>query len=172
VYKRQENSHSRSIKVLGDPRTDWGKTGVEEKDSFIQDVNDLVNGITHAVDRLDAAKKTIGKVMDLAAEDDEAKKKSREISSQITELREKIIEKQVQGFRNDPNAIINQLGNLRGKMEGSYKPVTQPQRFAYEKVKGNAGQVLAEIDQFFAEDWAAYKAYVDALNLELVPEFK
>ena len=110
-------------------------------------------------------------VLDLT-DDKEAGKKSREVRNRITELREMIIEKEVQGFRNDPNAIINQLGNLRGKMEGSYKPVTQPQQFAYDKVKKNADNVLAEINAFFAKDWTEYKAYVDGLNLQLIPEFK
>lgn len=172
VMTHGENSHSRPIKVLGDPRSDWGEMGVETKHFFMRDVNALITRVTEAVDQLDKAKSTIDKVMGLAGGDDQAKTKSDALKKRIKELREKIIEPPVQGFRNDPKAIINQLGNLRGKMEGSYKPVTQPQQFAYDKVKKNADPVLDEINQFFSTDWAEYRAFVDGLNLQLVPEFK
>lgn len=167
-----EDSHSQNIIIRSDPRTEWDAAAASEKQGFIGQYNNLISSVTEAVDKLDAASKTVGQVMELADDQDEAKEKSQEIRKKIKALREKIIEKEVQGFRNDPAVIVNQLGNLRGKMEGSYKPVTQPQRFAYTNAKKNADEVLSEVNTFFSEDWAEYKAFVDGLNLELVPEFK
>ena len=171
TFTHGDDRHSRQINVLADTRTDWDAEGVAEKQRFIQDYQALVTAVTEAVDDLDAARKTLSKVLELGDDHKELKDKSKELRKSITQLREMIIEKTVQGFRNDPNALVNILGNLRGKMEGSYKPVTQPQRFAYDKAKKRADEVLAEIKEFFSKDWAEYKAYVDGLELELVPEY-
>jgi len=166
------NSHSETFNLLADPRTDWDMAGVSEKAAFIEKVNTLVSSVTDAVDKLGEANSTIDKVQGLAGDHEEAKKQSGLLKKRIKQLRELIIERQVQGFRNDPNAIINQLNNIRGKMEGSYKPVSQPQQYAYDKARKNADKVLAEINEFFASDWAKYKAFIEGLNLELVPELK
>jgi photosystem II stability/assembly factor-like uncharacterized protein len=170
TYKGE--SHSQTINVLRDMRTDWDAAAMAEKQTFISDYYALVTSVTEAVDNLTAASATADKVTDLAADHEEAKKRTGGIKKQLAALRAKIFEKPVQGFRNDPNALSNRLGNLRGKMGGSYKPVTQSQRFAYQTARQHADEIVAEIEAFFKNDWAQYKAYIDGLGLELVPEFK
>lgn len=167
----QKKSHSQTINVLRDQRTGWNDAAMAEKQSFITDYYALVTSVTEAVDKLDGANKTIGQLNDLIKDSKEAKDKTKEIKKRVAELREMIFEKPVQGFRNDPNALSRRLGNLRGKISNSYKPVTQSQRYAYKTAKKHADKIVGEINDFFNDDWAKYKAYIDGLGLELVPKF-
>ena len=164
-------SSTQSIRVLADPRVEWSDSEIAEKQTFIDQYYALVSKVTYAVDRLDEARNAVDKVLGIEKDNEELKTRSVKIKEQLTTLREKIIEKRVQGFRNDPSVISGQLGNLRGKMEGSYKPVTQPQRYAYDKVSKNAKPVLDEINGFFNKEWVDYKAFVDSLNLEIIKRF-
>ena len=164
-------SQSQKLNLLADPRTELNNAELIRKQELILEFQTLVGAVTDAVDDLDAAKKTIDRIAKMDEDNEELKKQSKEMKDKITALREKIIEKPVQGFRNDPGAISNLLGNVRGKMGGSYKPVTQPQRLALTKAQNKAQPVLNEIKAFFKEDWVQYKAFVDGLGLELVPRY-
>jgi photosystem II stability/assembly factor-like uncharacterized protein len=169
TYK--EVAHSQKINVLKDSRTEMDGIALNAKQDFITQYYALVTKVTEAVDKVDAASKTVGRVLGLADGNEEVKKQSAEMEKKLTELREKIFEKTVQGFRNDPAMISSQLGNIRRTMGGSYKPVTQSQTYAYNKAKKNTDPVVDEINAFFANDWAAYKTMIDGSNLELVRKF-
>jgi photosystem II stability/assembly factor-like uncharacterized protein len=164
-------SHSQKINVLKDARVEMDGIALNAKQDFIAQYYALVTKVTEAVDKIDEATKTVGKVLSIAEENQAIKTQSAEIKKQLTALREKIFEKQVQGFRNDPAMISSQLGNIRRTMGGSYKPVTQSQTYAYNKAKKNADPVLGEISSFFSNEWEAYKSLVDNANLVLVKEF-
>ena len=119
----------------------------------------------------DAFTEVVVNVLAVASDNDVVKTQSNEIKKQLTGLREKIFEKQVQGFRNDPAMISSQLGNIRRTMGGSYKPITQSQTYAYNKAKKNSDRVISEINAFFTNEWVDYKALIDGANLELVKKF-
>jgi len=166
-----EASHSQKINVFKDARVELDGIALNDKQDFIAQYYELVTRVTEAVDKIDNASKVVVNVLAVASDNDVVKTQSNEIKKQLTGLREKIFEKQVQGFRNDPAMISSQLGNIRRTMGGSYKPITQSQTYAYNKAKKNSDRVISEINAFFTNEWVDYKALIDGANLELVKKF-
>ncbi|OEJ99799.1 VPS10 domain-containing protein [Roseivirga misakiensis] len=165
-------SSAQSINVLRDMRTDWDAAAMEEKQGFISEYYALVNKVTEAVDRLTEANATLSEISGLSTDNKELKSKTSEAKKKIAALRGLIFEEPVQGFRNDPSMLSRILGNVRGKMGGSYKPVTQPQRLALKNAENAAKPILDKIKSFFSDDWEAYKNFVNGLNLELVKKIE
>lgn len=166
-----DESHSQSINVLADSRKDLDPKALEVKQVFIEQYHNLMTEVTQSVDNIDEAIKAADLIANLAKGSDEIIVQSKGVKETLTALREKIIEKEIQGFRNDPSIIANQLNSVRRAMSGSYKPVNQSQTFALNKAQKNARVVLDEIDLFFSEEWAAYKTLIEEANLELLKSY-
>ncbi|MFY0591099.1 VPS10 domain-containing protein [Roseivirga sp.] len=161
-------SSSQPINVLRDMRTDWDDGAMQEKQAFIGQYYALINKVTAAVDQLTEANSVLAEISGLSVDNKELNKKTSEAKKKIAELRGLIFEAPVQGFRNDPSMLSRILGNVRGKMGGSFKPVTQPQTLALKNASNAAQPILDKISAFFIDDWEAYKDFVNGLNLELV----
>ncbi|OEK00169.1 hypothetical protein BFP97_00940 [Roseivirga sp. 4D4] len=171
LTKKGESS-SQAINVLRDQRTSWDAQKISEKQAFITQYYELVSQVTAAVDRIDEARGIADNVMALDKDHKELKEKVEEIKEGLKSLRELIFAPRVQGLSRNPDLISSQLGNIRSKIESSYKPVTQPQQLAYENAKRNTTPVLESIDQFFGKEWTEFRSFVENLNLELVKDFK
>ncbi|MFT6826955.1 MAG: photosystem II stability/assembly factor-like uncharacterized protein [Roseivirga sp.] len=168
----KDKSSTQNINVLKDPRSpDWDMNQINAKQQFIIQYYEFLSTVTEGTDRLQKATKSVGLVDGFTNDNEELKAKNAEIKKKLSSLNELIFEKPAQGITGDPNVLSSFLGNLRGKIGGSYEPVTQSQRFALANAQKKADEVLSQINEFFKTDWPAYKAFVDGLNLELLPKF-
>ena len=165
-------SSSQTIKVMKDPRSpEWDMNEIEAKQQFIQEYNDFLVPVVEAIDRLQAATKSVGLIDGFADDNAALKAKNTEIKKKLTALNRLIYAESTQGSRNDKSVLSSYLGTIRGKIGGSYDPVTQGMRFALANAEKKANEVIGELNTFFKTDWPAYKAYVDGLKLELLPGF-
>jgi len=168
----KEETSTQSINVLRDMRTGWDQAKVEDKQGFIAQYYALVTTVTNVVDRIDEANGIADKVLAIDKDNKELKEKVTAIKKELKALRELVIAPRVaQGLSRNSDAISSQLGNIRSKMQSSYRPVTQTQRLAYDNAKKNVDPVVDKINEFFANDWSAFKTFVEGLNLELVKGF-
>ncbi len=166
-----EESSSQSINVLRDMRKEWDASKVEEKQAFIAQYYQLVSSVTDAIDRIDEANQIATRIETLDSDNEDLKEKVGEIKKELKGLREQVFVPRIQGLSRNPNLISSQLGNVRGKMQSSYKPVTQPQQLAYDNAKKNVEPYVQSVDEFFTTKWMEFKSFVDGLNIELVKGF-
>jgi hypothetical protein len=165
-------STSQMIKVMKDPRSPaWDMNEINAKQKFIQEYYDFLAPVVQAIDRLQSAIKSVDLVGAFADDNAALKARNTEIEKELTGLNELIYSKSSQGSRNDPNVLSRYLGNVRGKIGGSYEPVTQSQRYALANAQKKADEVIGKMNDFFNNNWPAYKAYVDGLKIELLPKF-
>ena len=166
-----DDRSTQSINVLRDMRKGWDESKVKEKQTFIADYYELVSSVTTAIDKIDEATKVATKIQGLDAENDDLKDKVKEIKKTLKDLREQVLATRIQGLSRNPELLSSKLGNVRGKIQSSYKPVTQPQRLALANAKKSIDPFIVNVDSFFQNEWATFKTYVDGLNIELVKGF-
>lgn len=163
---------TQSINLLRDERVEgWDAAALQEKQAFITKYYNLSNEVTEAVDRLNEAQEIVGKVQQLDEDNKELQAKSKEVKQKLAELRKLFYSEPVQGNRGDDSPITSQLRNVRGKVGGSYTPVSQAAEYAYANFVRNWEPVKEQLNAFFNEDWSEYKSFVEGLNLQLVKSF-
>ena len=151
-----EESSSGSIDVLRDMRKDWDANAVEEKQAFIAEYYALVGTVTDAMDKITEANQIATRIESLNVNNDELGEKVKSIKGALKEMTEQFSEPRIQGLFRNPNLISSVLGNVRGKMGNSYKPVTQPQQLALQNAKTKVGPFVDSVNTFFSNDWAAF----------------
>ncbi len=160
---------TQAINVLRDPRIeDWNVVALQEKQAFIAKYYDLSNEVTEVVDRLNEAQEIVNKVQQLDEDNEELQEKSKEIKDGLSDLRKLFYSEPVQGNRGDDSPITTQLRNVRGKIGGSYEPVSQAAQYAYDNFVRSWRPVKEQLNNFFGNDWAEYKKFVEGLDLVLV----
>jgi hypothetical protein len=149
-------STSQMIKVMKDPRSPaWDMNEINAKQKFIQEYYDFLAPVVQAIDRLQSAIKSVDLVGAFADDNAALKARNMEIKKELIGLNELIYSKSAQGSRNDPNVLSRYLGNVRGKIGGSYEPVTQSQRYALANAQKKAEEVIGKMNDFFNNDWPA-----------------
>ena len=159
------------LRVEGDPRREHDSAELKEKDEWINKFSDLQTRVTTMTDRLRAAKARVKLVDELAKEQGDQKelvKKNREALKAIDALYYQILAKPVQGIYRDPALLSNRLFGVRFMMQSVQVPWSANQQTAFEQLEQAIGKMEVEVNAYFSERFAQYRAFVKGSGLELM----
>jgi len=79
--------------------------------------------------------------------------------------------KDMQGFSRNPALVDTQLNTARRLLQNTLFPATKTQETLLNQTEKNVVPVLDEIDEFFKNDWAAFKDAVESSQFSWFEEF-
>jgi photosystem II stability/assembly factor-like uncharacterized protein len=170
TYNGQKSESS--IKVISDPRISLDLSQMAAINTKYDLLYDVMNKATAAVDRLDEAKSTMGKVATLMEDVDTAKtsavrKQAKELTEKVKVLKEAITGKEdLQGIYRDPLLPTSRLGAAMGYL-GLYNTSNTTQDVMITQATSAVNDQITKVNEFFDGDWKTYQKAVEALQLQL-----
>ncbi|HXG00427.1 MAG TPA: hypothetical protein VNL69_06560, partial [Bacteroidota bacterium] len=160
------------VNVKLDHRVPYTEADIQARTAMLEKLYGKIRIATEAADRLRDAKKRIEQIAGLLTDrSDSAAQKVKELGramqDSIKKLNELFVDKEVQGWRWDPDVLQSRLGNVLTYANSSWYAPTETQMLAYEQVIAQMQKVADALNTFFERDFSRYKAAVDAAKIEL-----
>lgn len=169
---------STMIDVRFDPRMEVNREDLEARLALYGQWEAKAKVLTEATERIGKAKETaetIGKRLRGMGDDapKELMKQTKDIQKGLDGLTEMFSgPSDVQGIRRDPKTITSQLFTARGYIQSGFNAPDPSAFMALEKAEDALQEALDKVNAFFAEDWAGYRAAVEAANVSLFDAFE
>jgi len=169
-YRYNDHVDSTTVTVKPDPRVEGMRAAQEDKLELYDRLMSVTEAATEAADRLREAKRTTSQIDDVLGDrDDEAattaKDKGKAMRDSIKALMQEVEGKDVQGIRRDPSVVSSRLGMARFYLGSSVRAPDQSGRRALERAEKRVQRFLNGVNQFFADDWPAYREAVTEADI-------
>ncbi len=168
---------STTVTVLADPRMNIPLSALQAQHAAYKDFGGIVKVATDAFDRLQEAKQTIKLVNDaLVNAPDSLKKgiaKQGQALSDSLALLEKLfmLPEGLKGIPDEADDVISALYYAVGAIGASDGAPNQAARILFEKSRRKVSEALENVNGFFAGDFAAYQAKVEAAQASLFKKY-
>ncbi len=171
-----EDRDSTQIKVVGDPRMPINMTDMQAKNKLILQIEESIRASTEAVDRLQEAQETTKMVVKQLEGEDEAtkelKQEAKAIQKQIKEMLERINGKEdVQGIFRNPDELGSKLRSAYGYIQSTWEAPNEAQKLKVAQAEADAKEILAQINDFFEQDWLAFQKSVQSSPFSLFKKY-
>ncbi|CAH1000725.1 hypothetical protein LEM8419_01853 [Neolewinella maritima] len=160
------------VTIAADPRDTFQGSGrYTQRNALAAELETEITRVKTAFDRLQDARKSIKRVDGVLTDAPEATKdtltkRGKEIVKQIDQLEEILMDPDGQkGIQRNPTNLQSKLYGARSyisQVEGSPSQMAQ---LMLQQFRAGADDFVAEVDTFFAEDFAGYQQEVDAAEL-------
>jgi len=166
---------TQEVTVKPNPKIETTQAEMIAKAELIDDFMEYVDGITAKVDDLRQAEESLDFVMkrlnDL--EDKNAHKalreQSKQVKDQIKELMSLVTQTEdVQGIYSNDELLVSRLFTAYRSISDVLYPITPTHRHHIAFAKKEVEPIVAKIDAFLTNDWAAYKRAVQDAKLSLL----
>ena len=169
-YSYNDHVDSTTVTVKPDPRVEGMRAAQDDKLELYDRLMSVTEAATKAADRLREARRTTSQIDDvLGDQDDEAattaKDKGKAMRDSIKALMQEVEGKDVQGIRRDPSVVSSRLGVARFYLGSSVRAPDQSDRRALERAEKRVQRFLDGVNQFFADDWPAYRKAVTEADI-------
>lgn len=159
------------VNVKLDHRVPYTEADIQARTAMLEKLYGRIRIATEAADRLRDAKKRIEQIAGLLTDrSDSAAQKVKELGramqDSIKKLNELFVDREVQGWRWDPDVLQSRLGNVLAYANSSWYAPTETQMIAYEQVIAQMQKVADALNTFFERDFSKYKAAVDEAKIE------
>ncbi len=175
TYKGSKDSTR--VTVEPDPRVSYDVAGATARSALYDRWTGLVEPLATAIERLTeagAAVETVTKQIG-ARKDDEAKAvlaMAGELKKKFDGFTERMRGKQVQGIYRDPNTLQMVMYAPMSYITSGTELPGQAEERTLARAEAAAAEMLNDVNAFFAEDWAKYRAAVEAAKVEFVKEYE
>lgn len=172
-----DHQDSTTVAVHSDPRLDISDAALAAQRAHLDRWETLVEVASDAMDRLRDARATVDLfAKELKDRDDDAAKDARDKGKAAKDtanvLMERFIGRQnVQGIYRDPTTLNALLGTASTYIQAGNDAPGQAANRAFAQVEAALRATLADINAFFAGDWAAYRQAIEAANVELFESY-
>jgi hypothetical protein len=168
-YGQYRDSGMVAVKL--DHRVPYTETDILARTAMLEKLYSKIRIATDAADRLRDAKKRIEQIAGLIKDRTDSaahkvKDLGRAMQDSIKKLNELFVDKEVQGWRWDPDVLQSRLGNVLTYANSSWYAPTETQMLAYEQVIAHMQKVADALNRFFERDFPTYRAAVDAAKIE------
>lgn len=161
---------STTVAVKADPRFTFNLTAATALSQKYDRILDVTAKATAAVDRLNEAKATIGKVNAALEESsfagkEELKKMGGELEKKIATMKERLKSKEeVQGIYDDPTVASSRLFMSMYHVGAPYGQSNTNQDMSIAQAEKVTTQEVEKVNAFFDTDWKAYKEKAAGVN--------
>ncbi len=170
VFSYQGHSDSTMLTVKPDPRQNFSAEAMKANYALVQPVLKKLQSLAEAVDRLKESKKTMQTVNKLLPQKKEEnltafRKLSKVTGDSIKAIHDAIFPpKNVQGIYSNPKLVMSKLQNSYGIIF-EREPLNATQKLEIKQSKQIIDNTLQRIDNFYKNQWAAYKKAAGSMNL-------
>ncbi len=183
VYTYGDQTAESSIKVGTDPRIQVNMSDLIAKDNFAKEMESVTETATLAMQELGKARTTIDKMIAYARGNEDAASKellkaSNDVKKKLDEVNEAFSGPSREGQGIVRNLFPTTMGRLfapRGYAGSSYSAPGATELRLLDQAKEALGEALVVANEFFANDWKAYREKVESIDISLfsdVPNFK
>ncbi|WP_339608757.1 hypothetical protein [uncultured Roseivirga sp.] len=175
VSYKNEQSEAK-VNVFADPRMEVNMQDMVAKRAFMEKYNQLQSKVNSMTTDLRNAKAAVEKVNARVKEEgksvaDPVVKRGQEMIKAIDELYYQINSKPApQGSYSDGTVLSAKLGLVRGAMQSVQLPITKNDETAMKLIEAAVPPMEAKVKALLANDFAAYKSYVNGLGLKLISD--
>ena len=170
----QGQTASTPVAVTPDPRYSIGEADRRAKLMAQLRAGQRLEVATEAVNRLREAKKAVDRVDEqLASKEDSASKALRaagdSLEQRLSSVEELFTGRRVQGFLGGGRTVLSKIEEAMSGLGSSWDAPTQDQMRYLEQAEQVLEAALVSYNRVMSQDVAAYRARVEAANLEAVP---
>jgi photosystem II stability/assembly factor-like uncharacterized protein len=170
-----KNADSALVDVRMDPRFSVPTDIMLENDALITRMMSRVELATHAVDRLNDAKKIIERIQeqlkdkrdDTTAVVRNLREKSTALLDSIKALTGLVNEGEVQGFRETPGILRPKLEMADWHINSSWMAASPNDKLVLQQAEEGLQKVLGRVNGFFEKSWPEYQQVYKDANLSL-----
>lgn len=164
-----------TIRVKQDPRINVSKADMEARLALYAEWEADAEVANKMTERIKNAKESIETVNKrLSDRDDDAskalKKQGQEAKKKLEAFTEQYSGKEVQGIRRDPETVVSRLFTARSYITSGLNGPDPSAHIALAQAQESLGELIADVNSFFAGDWAAYQQAVNEAKISLFDE--
>jgi hypothetical protein len=168
---------SATVLVRPDPRLPYTIEEMKLNHDLAVQLSGRVRTATEGADRLRQAKRTIERITEVIKDQEDSTARDLRtlgghLQDSIKALTELILDREVQGIREDPALLQNRLQETVYHAGSSWHAPTSTQRTLIEQTVGELRRVTDRINAFFGQPWSAYRSAVDSARVVLVQPFE
>ncbi len=170
IFSYQGHKDSTTLTVKSDPRMNISPEAMKANYALVEPVLKKLQRLTEAVDRLKESRKTMQEVQKLLPEKKPEgfaafKKLSKATSDSLKAINDALFPpKNVQGLYYDPNLVTSKLRNAYGIIY-EREPLNATQKLILKQSGQLIDKTLQRIDNFYQNQWAAYKKAAESMHL-------
>lgn len=170
VFSYQGHSDSTRLTVKSDPRQNISTEAMKANYALVQPVLKKMQSLAEAVDRLKESKKTMLEVAKLLPRKkgenyDAFKKISKVTKDSLKAINAAIFPpKNIQGIYSNPKLVTTKLWGAYGIIF-EREPLNAIEKLVLKQSENIIDNTLQRIDNFFENQWAAYKKAAESMNL-------
>ncbi len=171
----QGDTAAQAVEVVADPRFQITLADRRAKREAVMRLGQRQEVAVEAVERLRKARKGVDGVLQRVADDnddgaadlraaaDSVKRRLDEVEDSFTGPRD------IQGFTNDPDAVLTRLGRAMGQLSPSWDAPTETQLLMAQQAEARLERGLSDVNAVLAGPVAEFRRRVEAAGLELFP---
>ncbi len=178
VMQHGDHRDSTMVTVKADPRLNITTQQMEQQLAASKDFQKLVGQCSAAFNRLKSAKKTIKLVNDQMVNAPDStktmiKKLGGTMQDSISQLMNLFTNSQDgKGIQSSNHTLNSKLFRANAYINASDGPPNQMARFSIAQAREKATEVIAQVNQFFQEDWSKYQIEVESKRHSLFKSYQ
>lgn len=175
------------VQVLGDQRFEITREAREANMATLRRTNKLLDVVADGVERIQRTRRDVDAVTAQLRRDQEAAKKqagaaddparkavldaARDLQRKLGDLEKRFWETEdVKGLEEE-NDLEQRVGSVARSLGSSWDAPTPAQLASLDRVEKETRQVIDDLNRFFAEDVAAFRAKVQETKFQLLPQW-
>lgn len=175
TYGKQ--SDSTTVEVRFDPRLPYSDADIAANTAYLKGIQKRIRTATGAADRLREAKSAMEQIAAVIRErTDSTAKRVRDLAAalqdSVKKLHELIVDREVQGIRDDPTVLQSRLGQALWYAGSSWYAPGESQRVVTAQAATKLIEVAEAINRFFEADWPKYRACVDSAKISFFKPYE
>lgn len=169
---------STTLKVLPDPRMEYQEAHRMAHIELAEKTYPHITLATEAYDRIEEANKTVAKVMDLIAQQEEAdafkdlKDLAKTTKDTLKTLKQLFVEvDDRQGYTSSDN-LTSRIYRSSYYLDPNDYSLNQSQRLLIERIKADIEEVVEQVNGYFEEAWPDFQTQVEEADLQLFKAYE
>jgi gas vesicle protein len=165
------------VRVGFDPRLPYTPAEILANTQYLRSLQKRIRTATEAADRLREAQQTMDQITGVIKErTDSTAKKVKDLSTalrdSVKKLNEMIVDREVQGIRNDPSLLESQLSQAVWYSGSSWYAPGASQHLVTDHMVEKLKSVAGAINRFFERDWPKYREAVDSAKISFFKPYE
>ena len=175
IYKN--NFDSSYVNVNYDPRLSIDISHLKEREQLLNQLNNKIDLVTKASDRIDEAIKTINLVEEKLKDRRDSSfeniaKYCKTLKDDLKKLTELINQPRVQGIRTDENKLAARLRRAFSALSGYWDKPGDSEKVSLKLVDESINEILPKINSFFEQKWKDFRDSVEKVNIKLFEDYE
>ena len=165
-----EYRDSAMVNVTLDHRVPYTAADIQARTEMLEKLYAKIRIATDAADKLRDTKRRIEQLAGFVKDrNDSAAQRVKDLGNamqdSIKKLNELFVDKEVQGWRWDPDVLQSKLNQALGYANSAWYAPTETQRIVYHQVIEQMKRVADAVNAFFEKEFPKYQAAVDAAHI-------